>query len=248
MRFRIALAFVLAAGLALAPGRTALAADVRPEAKTPKIKKNQAYVAPDFAAYGVTALALAPPSSIDHIEENEKLFGQAIENGFGNLEGYRFQGSSYFIDGVRKAGLTDQLAAIEKAALAGLPADSTSVAALRAQAQVQAILFGRLSTWQRFVVDPYARGQSFTQVGGDFALVSLKDGSLLWRGSFLEKGDGPYNDPNTAEVTERDVGGNSTARQAQLEPPSFREVLEKLLRRVTATVPKSSAPAAKPAP
>ena len=79
-------------------------------------------------------------------------------------------------------------------------------------------------------------------VGGrDIALVSLKDGAIVWRGSFLEKGDGPYNDPNTAEVTERDATGNSTAKQAQLEPPSYREVLEKLANRVRGTLPKPPA-------
>jgi len=107
--------------------------------------------------------------------------------------------------------------------------------------QVDAILFSNLGTWTRQVVDVNTRGQSFTQVGGDFALVSLKDGAIVWRGSFLEKGDGPYNDPNTAEVTERDATGNSTARQAQLEPPSYREVLEKLVNRVRGTLPKPPA-------
>jgi hypothetical protein len=224
--------------LAVLP-RAGLAAD----AKAIKVKKNQAWVAPDFAAYGVTTIGMAPISSIDHVEDNERQFKNAIETSFGILPGYKLQASGWFMETVRKAGAGPAMAALEKTALAGAPTDSATLAALKGKVQVQAILFARLSTWTRLVVDPNTRGQSFTQVGGDFALVSLKDGALLWRGSFSEKGDGAYNDPNSAEVTERDAGGNSTAKAAQLEPPSYREVLDKLASRVSATLPKAPQPA-----
>jgi len=221
--------------LAFAPV-TAHAAD-----KAPKAKKNQAIVAPNFAEYGIASIGMAPVTSFDHNEANERDFRNAVETGFGTLEGYKLQQTSWFIDSVRKAGANNALAAIEKTALAGAPSDTTALAALQGKVQVDAILFSNLNTWTRQVVDVNTRGQSFTQVGGDFALVSLRNGAVVWRGSFLEKGDGPYNDPNTAEVTERDATGNSTARQAQLEPPSYREVLEKLVNRVRGTLPKPPA-------
>lgn len=239
---RISLPLASALLLVFAGAFAASAKDEKPA----KLKKNQATIAPGFAAYGVITVGMAPVTSIDHVEENEKLFRQAIEPGFGLLNRYKFQGASFFMDAVRKGGAADALTAIEKAAQAGQPADSAAVALVRSKTSVQAVLFSRLSTWTRLVVDPSTRGQSFTQVGGDFVLVSLKDGTLLWRGSFLEKGDGPYNDPGAGEVTERDAGGNSTARQAQLEPPSYREMLEKLAHRAAATLPP--APAARPAP
>jgi hypothetical protein len=186
---------------------------------------------------------MAPVSSIDHNQDNEREFKNAVETGFGTLEGYKLQSTSWFVDGVRKAGGMDALAALEKTALAGAPSDTVALATLQGKLQVDAILFSRLTNWTRQVVDVNTRGQSFTQVGADYALLSMKNGAVVWRGSFQEKGDGPYNDPNTAEVTERDATGNSTARQAQLEPPSYREVLEKLVNRVRATLPK---PPAKP--
>lgn len=213
------------------------------DAKAAKIKKNQAWVAPEFAAYGITTIGMAPVTSIDHVEDNEKQFRNALESSFGILDGYKLQGASWFMESVRKAGVAPALALMEKSALAGAPTDPTTLAAVQGKVQVQAILFSRLSTWTRLVVDPNTRGQSFTQVGGEFALVALKDGAVLWRGSFLEKGDGAYNDPNSAEVTQRDVGGNSTAKSAQLEPPTYREVLEKLASRVSATLPKAPQPA-----
>jgi hypothetical protein len=231
-------ALVLASLFVLAPAALHAA-----DAKAPKAKKNQAWVAPDFAAYNVSTIGMAPVSSLDHNADNEREFKNAVETGFGTLPGYKFQATTWFIDGVRKAGATDALKALENSALVGAATDTAVANAFRGKVNVDAILFSRLSTWQRQVVDPNTRGQSFTQVGGDFALVATRDGAILWRGKFIEKGDGPYNDPNTAEVTERDATGNSTAKQAQLEPPSYREVLEKLANRVRGTVPR---PAAKP--
>ena len=227
--------FLLIVLLAFAPV-AAHAAD-----KAPKAKKNQAQVAPNFAEYGIVSIGMAPVSSFDHNEANEREFRNAVETGFGTLPGYQLQQTSWFIDSVRKAGATSALAAIEKTAFAGTTSDTAALAALKGKVQVDAILFSSLNTWTRQVVDINTRGQSFTQVGGDFALVSLRNGAVVWRGSFSEKGDGPYNDPNTAEVTERDATGNSTARQAQLEPPSYREVLEKLVNRVRGTLPKPPA-------
>jgi len=206
--------------------------------KAPKAKKNQALVAPNFADYGIVSIGMAPVTSFDHNEANEREFRNAVEIGFGTLEGYKLQQTSWFIDSVRKAGATNALAAMQKTAFTGALSDTAALAALQGKVQVDAILFSNLNTWTRQVVDVNTRGQSFTQVGGDFALVSLRNGAVVWRGSFLEKGDGPYNDPNTAEVTERDATGQSTARQAQLEPPSYREVLEKLVNRVRGTLPK----------
>jgi hypothetical protein len=239
---RMALALLgVTLALAAAP-RAGHAADTK-AAKPAKIKKNQAWVAPTFAAYGITTIGMAPVTSIDHVEENEKQFRNAVETGFGILDGYKLQGSSWFMESVRKAGAVPALTAMEKAALAGAPTDSATLATLQGKLQVEAILFSRLSTWTRLVVDPNTRGQSFTQVGGEFALVSLKDGAVVWRGGFLEKGDGPYNDPGSSEAVERDAGGNSTARMSMLEPPSYREVLEKLASRVSATLPKAPQPA-----
>ena len=205
--------------------------------KAAKVKKNQAWVAPDFAGYGIKTIGLAPVSSLDHNEANEREFRNALENGFGTLAGYQLQSTSWFVDGARKAGASNAVAALEKTALAGTSTDTTVAAALTGKLQVDAILYARLNTWTRQVVDADTRGQSFTQVGGDFALVATKNGAVIWRGTFVEKGDGPYNDPNTAEVTQRDATGNSTAKQAQLEPPSYQEVLEKLVNRVRGTLP-----------
>jgi hypothetical protein len=71
---------------------------------------------------------------------------------------------------------------------------------------------------------------------------------VLWHGSFAERGLGPYNDPSTADVPERDPTGNATARSAALDPPPFRDVLDKLIGKVTSSLPPPAAVAQAAAP
>jgi len=240
-RLRLIAMTLLVCALAV-PATRARAEDAKKtESKPVKLKKNQAYVAPNFADYKLVSFALAPVTSLDRNADTEKMVRQASEAAFSGTK-YKLQGSSYLMELVRKNGVEPQFNAIQKSAAQGAAVpDSATLGAVSRQVAAQAILFSNVTQWQRLVVDPATRGQSFTQVGGDFALVSLKDGAILWRGSFLEKGDGPYNDPNIAETTERDATGNSTARQGQLEPPSYIEVVEKLMTRVAGTLPKPAA-------
>src|SRR4029079_16809374 len=106
--------------------------------KEPKAKKKQAVIAPNFAAYGIVTIGMAPVSSFDHDEANEREFRNAVETGFGTLPGYKLQQTSWFIDGVRKAGATGALAALEKSALNGAPSDTAAIAALQGKVQVDA--------------------------------------------------------------------------------------------------------------
>jgi Ni/Co efflux regulator RcnB len=240
-RFRLIAVTLLVCALA-APVTRAHAEDAKKtDSKPVKLKKNQAYVAPNLADYKLVSFALAPVTSLDRNVDAEKMVRQASEAAFSGTK-YKLQGSSYVMELVRKSGVEPQFNAISKAAAQGAVPDSASLGAVSRQVPAQAILFSNVTQWQRLVVDASTRGQSFTQVGGDFVLVSLKDGTALWRGSFLEKGDGAYNDPNIAETTERDATGQSTARQAQLEPPSYIEVVEKLMTRVAGTLPKPATP------
>jgi len=221
-RLRLIAMTLLVCALAV-PATRARAEDAKKtESKPVKLKKNQAYVAPNFADYKLVSFALAPVTSLDRNADTEKMVRQASEAAFSGTK-YKLQGSSYLMELVRKNGVEPQFNAIQKSAAQGAAVpDSATLGAVSRQVAAQAILF--------------------SNVGGDFALVSLKDGAILWRGSFLEKGDGPYNDPNIAETTERDATGNSTARQGQLEPPSYIEVVEKLMTRVAGTLPKPAAP------
>jgi len=241
-------AAVAALMLALSLLLAALAPAAARAADSWKGRKNEAVVSPRFAAYGVVTIALAGATSVDGREDSEKLFRQNIEQTFSDLK-YRFQGYSYFIGAVRRANAEPTLARVRTAAFAGTAPDSAALNVIRNAAAVDAVLFANLTTMDRTVIDADTRGQSSTDVGGEFVLMALKDGAVLWRGNFAERGLGAYNDPNVADVPQRDPTGNRQSSQGSaLDPPEFREVMEKLLKKVAKSLPPPPTAAAAPAP
>lgn len=234
---RIALVAALAVTLIAAPAHAAGAAK----------GKNEAAVSPHFSDYGIVRIALAGVTSVDGNADSEKMFRQATEMAFGELK-YKFQGWTYFINSVRQAKAESLLDVTRKVAFAGTAPDPAALAALRAASAVDALLFGNLTRVNRNVIDADTRGQSSTDVGGEFVLLALKDGAVVWRGNFAERGLGAYNDPNVADVPQRDPTGNAVAHSDALDPPDVREVMEKLLKKVAASLPAPVAAATPAAP
>jgi hypothetical protein len=218
--------------------KTKAKAEAKAEAKP---GRNQAYVHPEFASYAVKSIAIAPWTSVKRDPEAERVMRGALEGTFHPL-GYRFLSQAHTLDLARRAGVEPHLAWLQKGFLASAATDSArraTLAAVGSRLSVDAILFANLVTWERYVVDAHTRGQSFTQIGAELALVSVRDGATLWRGTFLEKGDGPYNDPSAGSFTNRDAAGHGSTRStAMLEPPSWPEVAQKLMERVAGTLPR----------
>jgi len=144
---------------------------------------NAATVSAHYADYGIVRIALAGVTSVDGNADSEKMFRQTTEMAFGELK-YKFQGWSYFINSVREAKAESLLNATRKAAFAGAAPDPAALAALRSASAVDALLFGNLTRVNRNVIDADTRGQSSTDVGGEFVLLALKDGAVVWRGNF----------------------------------------------------------------
>src|SRR5438105_305780 len=193
-------------------------------------KKNQAYVNPKFADFGVRAIGLLPITSINRDLEAEKVVRNALEAGLQPL-GYRFLSSTQTLDLARRAGFADALLAMRPALLAGTPPDSATLARAGTVLGLDALLVANLTTYDRYVVDPSVRGQSFTQIGVNVALVSTRDGAVLWRGAFLQKAEGPYNDPSGAYQRDEDAGGLSGHGRSTvgLEPPPYPDVAAALM-------------------
>jgi hypothetical protein len=226
----------------------ASAAEKKDEKKPAKLKKNQAYVAPDFAKRNVRSIAMTTPTAVEKTEkpeETERLATQSLGAAFSSV-GYKMVPPSYVVDQSTRGGVAAQLAALQKSFLAGAALDTAACRAVGEKLLTDAILFTNMTTLQRVRIDPNVRGQSFTQVGGELAMYSMKDATVLWRGSFQEKMDGPYNEPSAGEATNIDPTGNAS-QAARLEPPSYAEVLQKFMERVATTLPKPPAEA-KPAP
>ncbi len=244
---RLALALALACVASSLPvaSTVALAADEVKPAKKTKPKKNQAVVAEDWATRSIRSIAMMPLESLDGDEQARNLTRSAIENALAD-RGYKLLPAGSVRSTADRGAATPALEAATKAFHEETPLDSISAAALHGALRTDAILCTNLTQWKRYVVDPYTRGASFTQVAFDGALFSLVDGVVLWRGSFQEKLDGPYNEPQRGDQDIRDPGQNAKP-QAALEPPLYEEVLDKLMLRATGTMPKPAAPAA-PAP
>lgn len=243
---RLALALALACMTPSLPvGSTvALAADPAKPAKKAKPRKNQAVVAEDWAARNIRSIAMMPVVSLDGDEQARNLTRSAIENALAD-RGYKLLPAGSVRSTADRGDATPALAAVAKSFHEESPLDSVSAAALHGALRTDVILCTNLTQWKRYVVDPFTRGASFTQVAFDGALFSLVDGKALWRGSFQEKLDGPYNEPQRGDQDMRDPGQNAKP-QAALEPPLYEEVLDKLMLRATATMPKPApAPAGK---
>lgn len=236
----------LTLGPAPPPARAADAAKGKPLAK---LRKNQAWIAPDWDARGIKSIAIAPLLSLERNPEAEAITRRGLEAAFAGKP-YRFRGSGTVHEAVHAAKADAAWTAATAASKGGAPLDSATARALHAALSADAVFFGSVTNWQRFIVDEQTRGASFTQVGVDFALYSLVDGAVVWRGTFVEKGDGPFNEPQRGDVTPRDPSGYS-GRRAALEPPTYQEVVEKLMVRIAGALPKpaaATAPTPAPAP
>ena len=234
----LALGLVLAAVAPAAPAADAPAA-AKPAAR---LKKNQVWVAPDWEARGIRSMAIAPLRSVERNVEAEAMARRGMEGAF-HARGIRFRGAGSILESVQRSRADAAWAAAVAAAAKGAPLDSASAAALKEALSSDALLFASLTSWQRSIVDEQTRGSSFTQVGLEATMYSLADGAVVWRGHFVEKGDGPYNEPPTGDAATRDPSGYS-GRRAALEPPGYEEVVEKLMIRVAAALPKSASAAA----
>lgn len=241
LRVLAAIAFPFAVA-ALATG-AALAADEAKDKAAPRLKKNQAWVVPDWEARAIRSIAIAPLRSVERNPEAETIARKGLEAALAGKP-YRFRPAGSFMESVKLGQAEAAWTAAGGAATRAAPFDTASARVLHGALGSDAILVATVTNWQRYVVDEQTRGASFTQVGVDVTMYSLADGAVVWRGSFVEKGDGPYNEPAGGDATQRDPSGYTTGRKAQLEPPRYEEVVEKLMSRVATALPRPAAAAA----
>jgi len=241
----VLVALACAAPLVLTVVDPAFAADEKKSDKKPRLKKNQAVLAEDWAQRGIRSVAVMPVRALDGDEQALSLTRRALENALAD-RGFKLLGGASILSTADRGGATPALEAATKAFDAGAALDTASTAALHGALPTDALLMTNLTQWKRYMVDEYTRGASFTEVAIDVGLFSLTDGAMVWRGSFLEKMDGPYNEPQRGDQDMRDPGQNSK-KTAALEPPLFEEVLDKLMLRTVGTLPKPAATPATPA-
>lgn len=216
---------------------------------TPAAKKSKTdnYLSPDYASYQVQSIALLPvdilvPVNMSQQEEDPVvLVRRYLERGL-RPTGYTFVSASGLRAAAKSTGLTESYEALVKDWHTKGELDTTALKALGGARVADAVLAPMITTWNRSTIDPSVAGQSITEIGLLLALYSTRTGALLWRESYLEKGEGPYNNPGTGGGYVTGVQGSTLGNTARtstaLDPPTYGEIVTNVSKKVEKSFPK----------
>jgi hypothetical protein len=212
------------------------------------------YLRRDYASFQVRSIGLLPVTTLTPVtvrgRENDpiEIVGIHEERALAPV-GYRFLSQSLFRSTARAAGADSAIGRLASSWRTRGELDSTALKAVGATGVVDAVLVSMVTVWDRSTIDPSVAGQSMTQIGLRMALYSTRTGELLWRDTFMEKGEGPYNNPGEANVTGMSRTGLTPSAQTYtaLDPPTYDDVAVKLEKKIrTGFPPVPKAPAATP--
>jgi hypothetical protein len=212
------------------------------------------FLRPDYASFQVKSIAVLPVVSLTPVtvrgRENDpiEIMGIHQERALAPI-GYRFLGQGLFRSAAKAAGADSAVAKLVSGWQTRGELDSTALKAVGATGVADALLAAMVTVWDRNTIDPSVAGQSMTQIGVRMALYSTRTGELLWRDTFLEKGEGPYNNPGESNVTGLTRTGLTPSAQTStaLDPPTYDDVAVKLEKKIrTGFPPVPKAPVAAP--
>jgi hypothetical protein len=219
--------------------------------------KSDGYLHPQYASFQVRSIGVLPLVTLAAITPQRReddpiqIVRSHVERALAPT-GYRFMEESQLRAATRATGADSLLRALETSWRKSGVLDSTALKATGQARVVDAMLGVMVTTWERNTIAYDVVGQSITQIAVLLALYSTRTGELLWRDSFLEKGEGPYNNPDEggSNVTGVASGalGTSARTSTSLEPPSFDEVATKLEQRIQRGFPPPPKSAPKGAP
>ena len=230
-------------------------AALAPVAPAAKKGKTERFLHKDYASFEVQSIGVMPLAFLVQVnlreqeEDPVEVVRRQVERAI-RPSGYKFTDARSFQTAAKTAGAAGAWSALDAKWRTSGELDSTSLKALGAAKLADAILAGMVTTWNRMTIDPGVAGQSITEVGMVTALYSTRTGELLWRDSYLEKGEGPYNNPGSGYVTgvQGSSLGNTARTSTALDPPSYDEIMQKVGKRLEKTFPPASKVAPKPAP
>jgi len=221
-----------------------LAAPMRPALAAKGRQVDIVVTAPDFASYRVRSIAMLPVATFDRNSQAERLVADRLvvnlrQAGYRAYSGPTTQGMllSAFGDSTLKA-VRDEI-------LAHLRVDSLRAPRLCARLLTDAVLCVRVDQWEQMQVLWNQPGRPMTSVQLKAALVD-STGALLWSISGSETGEGPYHDPSTNPIGVSSSNLENTPVTGQGGPPSFDEVVNRVLLRWGPLLPPA-VPAAEPA-
>lgn len=199
------------------------------------------WLAPDYAQFHVASVALLPVATYDGNLEarrlSENAVGQALRG-----SGHRWVSAAVSRDYLQGAGgdslvrsLNDQLTRTPRL-------DSLAAPGLSRLVHAQALLTVLVEQFEQRKLEFNEAGTPTTTVRLTAALVD-SSGRLLWTARGGDTLEGPYQDPNANPMGVSSSGLNNLPVTGQGGPPSYQEVLAKVLARWAPQFPHTPAAA-----
>lgn len=233
MRTIAVLLIAASAGLAAAPA--VLAADDATK------KLDLVWSVPDVDSIPLRSIALLPPSTFTNDLKAEKEIESAWEQVF-RATGHRWYSATLVKDLVKSGlGGDSMLVALHAALLKEPRVDSLTARKLCRVLHTSAVMSVRADQWEQVAIEWNQSGEPWTTVQLKAALVD-SSGRLLWTVSGSETAKGAMHsasENNTLGV--KSSGLNLQPVTAEGGPPSFQEVLARLLGRWVLRFPARAA-------
>lgn len=206
---------------------------------------DQTWTHPNFAGFGVRAIAMLPAATFDHNLEAEKQVQGEWGREFAGT-GYRWVSAVTARDLMRATGGDSLLKMVKESVLAQGRIDSLLAPQLCARLRTDALLSVRVDQWTQIAIEPGQSGKPSTSIQIRAALVD-STGQLLWRVSGSETAEGIYVQANEGLAT---ASGSAITRSTGLHgataagaPPTGVDVLDRLFTRWATLFPAKPAPA-----
>jgi hypothetical protein len=189
----------------------------------------------------VKSIAMLPVATYDK--------SYVVENKVGNFvaQNLRTTGYRWVTSSVARDMLGDSVTkVVREDVLKNARVDSLVAPALCARLRTNAVLAVRVDQWEQQPILWNQSGKPTTSVQLKAALVD-SSGRLLWSASGSETGEGPYHDPNTNPISVAGSGLENAPVTGQGGPPTYDEIVNKLLLRWAPQFPPRAAAAPAPA-
>lgn len=200
---------------------------------------------PDVASLGVRSIAMLPVGSYDNNIAAQSAVARAMGIAVRGT-GYRWIAASSVADLARGDAVAESLLKVAREGmLRNGRVDSLVAPALCARFRTNAVLALRIDQWEQRALEYQESGKASTTIQLHAALVDTL-GRLVWSAQGSQTGEGPYQEANAQPLGVSGTTLNMTPLTNQGGPPSFEEVLDRILGRWAPTFPRMAAAPAKP--
>lgn len=197
--------------------------------------------APGLDTVSLGRVAMLPAASYDRDLSHEKMVEGMLAAALRG-SGHRWLSTTSTRTLLRTATGNDSLLnGVREEILDHARLDSLSAIQVCERLRSDAILAVRVDRFEQVKLDVGQSGKPSTTVQAKATLMDAH-GRVLWTISGSEVGEGPYQSPNTNPYTTPAGGVNLNPKNSNPGPPSYEEVLQKLVARWGQRFPRAAAP------